>query len=390
MGDGSAVTRRLFPNPFSGRRAPIGLTSYFLLSPDVHLKLSGIPMSAVWRELGKESLVKSFEYHRRRGQQPPDKLCDALLEVLPAGFEIREAFKAALDAARGGDEAALNLLVARGEWATFIDGFYKGAPIEEYSYANRYVVALEAALVEPVRLIRKQDFLGVARVMESDELTAPLLSHEMSHALAAVTSLQRLGPVQWAITLETALSHLAAWSVSIEESRGDTTGGEVAALINGPGGCRRTPGAQFYRILMQATQQKSMMGLVNRLSDSRGSHSVPLAVETLKRWSAGMTLPEEELIQRIAEKCCPDQEEYLLRLLWVARYLTLLGFVTENLLTGIARHVDAPGAAELFAPWPTFPYGQSSFQSWCQQRYPFWYRYHQGRLAAGEGCPAAS
>lgn len=84
------------------------------------------------------------------------------------------------------------------------------------------------------------------------------------------------------------------------------------------------------------------------------------------------------------------QHEYLLRLLWAARYLTLLGFVTENLLAGIARHVDAPGAAELFAPWPTFPYGQSSFQSWCQQRYPFWYRYHQGRLAAGEGCPAAN
>lgn len=384
------MTRRLFPNPFSGRRAPIVLSSYFLLSPDVHLKLSGVPMSAAWRELGKESLVKSFEYHRRRGQPPPDKLCDALLEVLPAGSGIREAFQSALEAARGGGEAALSLLVARGKWATFMAGFYKEAPIEEYSYANRYLVALEAALVEPVRLIREQDFLGVTRAMKGDELTAPLLSPEMSHALAAVTSQQRLGPVQWAITLETALSHLAAWSVSIEESRGDRAGGEVAALINGPGGCRGTPGAKFYRILKHATQQKSMMGLVNRLSDTRDSPSVPLAVETLKRWSAGMTLPEEELIQRIAKKCCPDQEEYLLRLLWVARYLTLLGFVTENLLTGIAKHVDAPGAAELFAPWPALPYGQSSFQSWCQQRYPFWYRYHQGRLAAGEGCPAAS
>lgn len=348
-------------------------------------------MSAVWRELGKESLAKSFEYHRRRGQQPPDKLCDALLEVLPAGLGIREAFQSALDAARGGDETALNLLVARGEWATFVDGFYKRAPIEEYSYANRYVVALEGALVEPVRLIRQQDFLGATRAMKSDELTAPLLSPEMCHALAAVTSQQRLGPVQWAITLETALSHLAAWSVSIEESRGDTAGGEVAALINGLGGCRGTPGAKFYRILRQATQQQSMMGLVNRLSDARGSSpSVQLAVETLKRWSAGRTLPEDGLIQRIAKKCCPDQEERLLRLLWVARYLTLLGFVTENLLARMAPYVDAPRAAELYAPWPTFPYGQRSFQSWCQQRYPIWYRYHQGRLAAGERCPAAS
>lgn len=385
------MTRRLFPNPFSGRQAPITLTSYFLLSPDVHLKLSGVPMSAAWRELGKESLVKSFEYHRRRGQPPPDKLCDALLEVLPAGSGIREAFQSALEAARGGDEAALSLLVARGKWATFIDGFYKEAPIQAYSYANRYVVALEAALVEPVRLIREQDFLGATRAMKSDELTAPLLSPEMSYALAAVTSQQRLGPVQWAITLETALSHLAAWSVSIEESRGDTTGGEISALLDGPAGRTGAPGPQFYRVLMRATQQGSMMGLVNRLSDARGSSpSVQLAVETLKRWSAGRTLPEDGLIQRIAKKCCPDQEERLLRLLWVARYLTLLGFVTENLLARMVPHVDAPGAAEVFAPWPTFPYGQSNFQSWCQQRYPFWYRYHQGRLAAGERCPAAS
>lgn len=384
------MTRRLFPNPFSGRRAPIALTSYFLLSPEVHLKLSGVPMSAVWRELGKESLVKSFEYHRRRGQPPPDKLCDALLEILPVGLGIRETFQSALDAARGGDETALNLLVARGEWATFIDGFYKGAPSEEYSYANRYVVALEAALVEPVRLIREQDFLGVTRAMKCDELTAPLLSPEMSFALAAVTSKQHLGPVQWAITLETALSHLAAWSVSIEERRGNIAGGDISALFDGPGGRSGIPGPQFYRVLMRATQQGSMMGLVNRLSDSCCSPSVPLAVETLKRWSAGKTLPEEELIQRIAKKCCPDHEEHLLRLLWAARYLTLLGFVTENLLAGMARHIDVPGAAELFAPWPMFPYCQSSFQSWCQQRYPFWYRYHQGRHAAGKRCPAAS
>lgn len=347
-------------------------------------------MSAVWRELGKESLAKSFEYHRRRGQQPPDKLCDALLEVLPTGLGIREAFQSALDAARGGDETALNLLVARGEWATFIEGFYKRAPIEEYSYANRYVVALEGALVEPVRLIRQQDFIGVIRAMQSDELTAPMLSPEMSYALAAVTSQQRLGPVQWAITLETALSHLAAWSVSIEEGRSDTAGGEISALFDGPDGRSGAPGPQFYRVLMRATQQSSMMGLVNRLSDSRDSPSIPLTVETLKRWSAGMTLPEEDLIQRIAKKCCPNDEERLLRLLWATRYLTLLGFVTENLLAPMARHVDTPGAAELFAPWPTFPYGQSSFQSWCQQRYPFWYRYHQGRLAAGERCSAAS
>lgn len=347
-------------------------------------------MSAVWRELGKESLVKSMEYHRRRGQPPPDKLCDALLDVLPTGSGIHEAFQSALNDARGGEEKALSLLVARGEWAAFLYGFYKGAPIAEYSYASRYVMALEASLVEPVRLIREQDFLGATRAMKSDELTAPLLSPEMSFALAAVTSKQRFVPVQWAITLETALSHLAASSVSIEERRGDTAGGDIYALFDGPGGRRGTPGSQFYRILMRATQQRSMMRLVNHLSDSRGSPSVPLAVETLKRWSAGKTLPEDGLIERIAKKCCPDQEERLLWLLWAARYLTLLGFVTEEILAPMAPHFDEPWAAELFAPWPTFPFGCDSFQSWCQQRYPFWYRYHQGRLAAGEGCPAAS
>ena len=354
------------------------------------MKLLGVSRSTVWRELGKESFVKSLEYHRRRGQPLPHKLCSEFLEVMPKGVGIREAFQRALDAAHSGDETALNLLVARGAWATFLDGFHKGAPVEGYSYANRYILALEAALVEPVRLIREGDFLGATRAMESDELTAPLLSAEMSHALAAVTTEQRLGPVQWAITLETALSHMAAWSASIEGTPGDALAGDISALVDVTAGSRAAPGAQFYRVLMQATQQRSMMGLVNRLSDARGSPSVPLAVETLKRWSAGMTLPEEELIQRIVKKCCPDQEGRILNLHWATRYLTLLGFVTENLLARMARQIDAPGATVLFAPWPTFPFGCDSFQSWCRQRYPFWYRYHQGRLAVGVESPAAS
>ena len=384
------MTRRLFPNPFSGRRAPIALTSYFLLSPEVFLKLLGAPMSAIWRELGKDSLAKSMEYHRRRGQPPSHRLCNELLAVIPAGFGMREAFQCALDAARNGDESALNLLVARGMWATFLDGHHKGAPIDEYSYANRYVLGLEAALVEPVRLIREGEFPLVTRALEGAELTEPLLSPDMSSALEAVTSEQQLGPVQWAITLETALSHLAAWNASLEGKRGDFPVGDITPLFEGPAGHRGAPGPKFYRLLMDATKQDSMMALVNRLSDERGPHRVDLNVETLKRWSSGETLPEQGLIKLIVKKCCPDQEERILNLLWATRYLTLLGFVTENLLARMARRIDALGPTELFAPWPTFPFGCDSFQSWCQKRYPFWYRYHQGLLAAGERSPAAS
>lgn len=384
------MTRRLFPNPFSGRPKPVALVSHFLLSPEVFLKLLGTPMSTTWRELGKESLIKSMEYHRRRGQPLPDRLCTELLAAIPAASGMREPFQRAFDDARGGDERAMNALLARGEWATFLDGYHTGATIHTYSYANRYVVALEAALAEPVRLIREGDFRQATRVLEGAELTAPLLCPDMASALAAVTSDSHLVPVQWAVTLETALSQLAAFNAGLKGRVGDESVGDISPLFEGPAGRRGTPGPQFCRFLMRATNQKSMMALSNRLSDQREPRRVDVSVETLKRWSAGKTLPESGLIKLIVKKCCPEHEERILILHWATRYLTLLGFVTERLLASMARSIHVPGAAERFAPWPTFPFGCDRFQSWCQQRYPFWNRYHQRRLAVGEKSPAAS
>lgn len=384
------MTRRTFPNPFGGKPAPIRLTSYFLLSPEVFLKLSGIPVSAIWRELGKESVIKSLEYHHRLRQRIPPRLRNELLAIIPIGSEMRDAFQSAFDAADSGDDTELHQLNARGHVATFLDGFHKGKPVAEYSYANRYILALEDAFVEPARLIDQGEFAEATRVLARSEIAAPLLSPEMAFALAAVTSKRRLGLAQWAIALETALSHLAAWSASLAGEDATESVGDITPLFAGETGLHSAPGPLFFRFLMHAAKQESMMALADRLADDREPLRVDVNVETLKRWSVGRTLPERGMIKLIAKKCCPDQEERLLNLHWAMRYLTLLGYVSETLLIGMARHSDIAGASALFAPWPTFPFGWDTFQTWCQKRYPFWYRYHHGQFEAGTMGPAAS
>lgn len=382
--------RRLYPNPFSGRPAPIELTSCFLLSPTVFLKLLGVSMSAIWKELGKESVIKSIEYHRRRGQPPPTRLCNELLAVIPADTGLREELARTLDAIERGDETELGRPTVIAAWADFLAGYYKGRPVQEYSYANRYLLALEAAFVEPGRLIQRGEFAQAARALVREELTRPLLSPEMSFALAVVTSKNRFKLVQWAITLEASLSHLAAWSASLDADGAAEPVGDITPLFAEVSNLRSAPGPQFFRFLMHTAKQESMMELVRYLSSDRKPSRIDINVETLKRWSAGKTLPEQGLVKLIARKCCPGQEERLLNMHWAARYLTLLGHVSETLLTGMERHRDVSGASELFAPWPTFPYGYESFESWCQNRFPFWFRYHEGRLAAGDRSPAAS
>ncbi|NMF96178.1 hypothetical protein GPA27_02050 [Aromatoleum toluolicum] len=346
-------------------------------------------MSSVWKELGAESIIKSFEYHRRRRQSPPKRLCNELLAVMLPYVGMSEVFQRALDAAEFGDETELNRLAARGTWASFLDGYCMGKPIEEYSYANRYILAIEAALMEPVRWIERGDFAEAARTLVRADLTRPLISAEMSFALAAVTSKQRFGCVQWAITLETALSHLAAWSASSDGDVIHESVRDITPFLEDEAGRPRAPGPQFYRLLIRATKKRSMGALVKYLSECEGLR-VGIDVQTLKRWSTGKTLPDQGLVKLIVKKCCPEQEERILNMHWVMRYLTLLAHVSETLLVGITTHSSVPGAQEVFAPWPVFPFGCDGFLAWCQMRYPFWYQYHQGRVAAEADIPTAA
>lgn len=337
------------------------------------MKLNGFSMSAVWQQLKADSIIKTLAYHWDRGQKVPKRLVDRFIQLLPYE-EVREEFQYAVDLAEHGDDSEVQRLNAQGEWGSFLRGTWFGKSVEEYPYPSRYLLALEDALAEPSGLIQQGEFAAAARAMTRNELTRPLLSPEMAFALAAVTSKSRFEFVQWAVTLESALSLLAAWSADTTSDAHARDLRDITPLFADEAG---TPGQQFYSILIRTLHCSSMGELLDRLSFEGDTFDV----RTLQRWSAGRTLPESEAVCDIALALCPEKAEWLANLHWAMRYLTLLGHVSETVLIAVEKYRFQPGADGVLAPWPTFPFGHGSFPAWCGSRYRFWYEYHQHRLA---------
>ena len=367
------MAKRRYPNPFGGKPGRIELTRHFLLAPAVLMKVNGLAMSAVWRQLKADSIRKALDYHRDRGQKAPKRLVDRFIQLLPYE-EVREEFQYAVDLAEHGDDSEVLRLNAQGEWGSFLRGTWFGKSVEEYPYRSRYLLALEDALAEPSDLIEQGELAAAARAMTRNELTRPLLSPEMAFALAAATSKSRFGLVQLAVTLESALSLLAAWSVDTTSDAHAKDLRDITPLFADEAG---TPGQQFYSILIRTLNCSSMGELLDRLSFEGDAFDV----RTLQRWSAGETLPESDAVCRITSALCPEEADWFANMHWAMRYLTLLGHVSETVLIAVEKYRFQPGADGVLAPWPTFPFGHGSFPAWCRSRYRFWYEYHQHRLA---------
>lgn len=376
--------RRIHLNPLGGFQGPVQLTRFFLLTPGVMLRLSGHSMSAAWRELNAESTFKTLEYHRVRGNEPPRRVLNELIGLLRFP-DAQQVFHDAFDAAARGEEPGWESLGEEGLWEDFLRGLWWGTPEEEIPYATQYLLSLSRALREPERHFRAEKFSDVARCLNGTELTRDLASPEILFAIAAASSRAQVVYAQWAVAMEAAISQLAAWCSGLEADECVRMKGGIAYLLAGD---ERKPGClvrQFHRWLMRESGQKSMGGMVEALSYG----CVPVHLQTLKRWSSGKTLPDSTNVRNIARRLFPHGEVRAMNLLWVLRYLSLLGFVTERLVSAIAPHLSASGARERYAPWPLFPWGYEDFHRWATARMSFWYRYHADRLAAGQWRPHA-
>lgn len=380
-----AEKRGVFLNPFGGRPAPIQLTRQFMLSPAVFMKLMGVPFNKALKELGVESTVKSIKYHQKRGQDVPARLVNEMLQLLPDG-EVRKDFQQASDAFSRGELGPEDVLGPHGEWECFLQGVWLRKTDEERSYSSHYLVTLSEALWNPEKLIQSGEFAAAARDLYRNKVTAELASPEMYFSLAAVTSRRRLVWVQWAITLETTMSLLAAWCAGMQMKSSDEITHDLTSLIADEDGRRVGFGRSFFRFLMHVTKQKSMGSLSDHLSQVGDS----IDIQTLKRWSAGQTLPDETQVRVIIQRCCPDDEERIMSMHWAMRCLSLLGYISESFVSNAVLHAKTPGAQEQCAPWPYFPFGYESFHDWAAGRLPFWCQYHLDKLAAAKINPAAS
>lgn len=375
-----ADRRGVFLNPFGGLPAPVSLTRSFLLAPDVFMKLAGVPWYVALKEVGAESAFKAIKYHSKKGQELPERLVNEVLRILP-DREARNQLGQVYEAMTRGESRADEIAGRPGDWEWFLLGRWHGVPKEERSYSSRYLLLLSEALWEPSQLIESGGYPGAASALCCNEVTRVLVSSEMVSALATVNSRQSFGYVQWAIALEAAMSVLSAWCASMSDNDEDEsiTIRDLKSLITDEDGRRFGFGRSFLAFMLRVLNQTSMKRLADHLSMTGDS----VEIETLKRWSAGKTLPEANRVKNIIRCCGATAEARVMAMHWVMRYLSLLGYVTERVLEAISEHSGPHGGRERFGPWPTFPFGYASFHDWAAGRLAFWHEYHIDHLAVG-------
>ncbi|TVT50507.1 MAG: hypothetical protein FHP94_03215 [Denitromonas halophila] len=345
-------------------------------------KLKGISSMAVWEELGLESTMKSVEYHRKLGQNPPASLEDRVISSAPESVravlvELRERL-VELDSGHVSYQRELKKL--NRPWATSFAIRFAGKQPSDYPYPCQYLHALETALVEPYCRIQSGEYESAAHAIASSELLRTVVSSAALDALKHVRSQEHFIFVQWSIALEIALSLLAASIVSSLSERSSKFQTDLTYILAHEGELpERTPLQAFCDVLMRDACCASQVAFVNHLMGK----GVSVELRTLQRWCAGDTSPDETLVRLIAPVVRQSAPHEILDLYDVARYVGLLGHTSGLLLEQLLPVMDEPGATEAVAPWPEFPFNCASFGDWLHLRYPVWLAYHGDLVASG-------
>lgn len=343
------------------------LTGLFLLDPSGVLKLQGATLRGLLSEQGHESLYKRIE----SGLEGADEVQPALVRdievLLDKGppSKLRDDFLLALR----GDESAISRVEAMGFWECFA----MGAAGENVSLSPRwnFIFAIERACVGPTRLILQNQFAQAADALAADPLMQMFLWPEALSILRRLRCRQQLAPLQRSVALEVTLSVIAAWDAERPES---TNPSRFNCLLPETEG-RSNPTSLLFRWIKRQAGVRSISELRKRAGLARYSG---LDETTLKRWSCGSHYPQPSVLKLLAKGVFGDADyEPLWSRYWASRQLSLLGHLTERYQHAAA--VEATSHSRSLAPWPDLPFGCSSFEAWCHERYPAWMEYHRTR-----------
>ncbi|WP_186075127.1 hypothetical protein [Burkholderia gladioli] len=354
-----------FPNPFPGKPSRLSISGLFLIDPTVLTKLDGLPFRSILEERLGAALFKRLDRANKEQAGSP-QLVDALLNAIP---DNGSPFFATLRAAHAGDAEAVAAVEAVGVWESFCAGFE--GPLD---YRQRYRVAIERACREPTEALRRGELdVAVGRLL-AEPVTSPLLWRQAIEALDGKTSIEHLGPFQFAVAMEVELSCLAA--LDAQRLVDDGNENSTLSMLLPDEGSALNPAATFFRLIMRGVGIASLSEMERELQRI----GCPVHLGTLKNWNRGLRLPSASSLKLIA-KLKPDlaRGDALWMLYWATKVLMLLGYYG----TQCAARASAEPRPEIrarFRPWPEFPHEHADFGGWCRARYPTWLAYHRARI----------
>jgi hypothetical protein len=361
------IANNRFNSPFQGKPTSLELSGLFLFSPTVDLKVLGSSMSGLFAELGQGSLYKRFD-QVKRGVRPisPGLINDFIDLISTSSSPVKSIFIAA----HNGDGSAKVAIDQLGYWEEFLNGAYD----DESNLPPRYahLLAIERACADPQALVNSGRFHETAQLLNNDPLMSKFLWPEALTIFKSISKMEQLLPLRALISLEILLSYVAAWDAELGMSESQLI--DILPTPNMPG-CN--PDKLLFKWLKKMIGAKSINSM---LADER-AYDLEIDATTLKRWSSGKHHPSHDLWKKIIDAFI-DESDY--QQAWFryygSTYLNLIGYFSQKISQNTGNLTGLVNDHSLL-PWPYFPFGHTSIESWCQARYLYWYDYQRIKAA---------
>jgi hypothetical protein len=352
-----------FNSPFQGKPTPLELSGLFLFSPTVHLKVLGLSMSGLFAEMERMSLYKRLD-QAMKGIRPISLgLTDDLInQIITSSSPIKNVFIAA----HNGDDSAKVAVDQLGFWEAFLMG---ACDVEKNLPPwNAHLLAIERASAVPQVLVNNGRFHESVQLLSNDSLMCKFLWSDAITIFKSVSNEAQLLPLRTSISLEVLLSYVAAWDADLGMS-------EAQLIDILP--TQDMPGCNPQKLLFQWLKKKIGAKSINSILEDERACNLSIDAATLKRWSSGKSHPShdhwEEMIAAFIDE--PDYQRAWFRY-WGAKYISLIGYLWQEVLQK-AENLAGTTNDHSQLPWPYFPFGHTSIESWCQARYLYWYGYHK-------------
>lgn len=361
-----------FLNPFEGPPVPLKLAGVLTFAPEVHFKLSGTPLPAIfakagllsWYRRGVRLMTSTAPNRERRAQKWMDEL--AALSPEYSGY------LSDLQLASGGESHAL----ARLGQMTVFEAINRARGLQRADLKPHqvYLEDVGAADFALVRWLDTGDMAGALAHMTAHPILRHLLWPGAEDAIRQASHANELMPLFGAMALDVHLGWMAAWDVDRARELGRSSCLEMLLpSAHRPG---RNPTSLFFDELKRRLGASGATEIFNRIPAESGLDDI----STLDRWSNGTRLPDVETLKVILGAYGIDQpDELLYAQLGCSRHIHMLGHFAQRLQER-ARESAWP---QLFWPWPAYPFEFPDFESWASNRYPFWLNFHRSQNGDG-------
>ena len=362
----SQNSKRRFINPFDGRAKALELSGLFLFDPLVEMKLGGNPLRALYVEMDKESLYKRLERSAKLDIPWSERLSNDVIELLPP------LIQADMRAMLAGDESVAQQEGIVGHWTFY---FYAIRSLREKPLHSheQWTIDIERACVDAATLCNLSLFAEAAQRLATDPLMRHFLWPAALEAIEKSPNFQGLLPVRASVALEARLSIMACWDVQLQVADGNVETSNFAFLLPSPDSKERNSIGLFFRWLLK----KAGVSTIKALSEDVRLASLCVDIGTLGAWSRGTNLPKWSYLNAVSVALFGvDETEETQRMYWAANYFNFVGYHAE-LLSEVAGKAESTPAAVALAPWPAFPFGHYSIESWFTGRYQYWLEFHR-------------